>query len=526
MQTTSMSYRTIQAHNLMAYEFSQVEGNFASLSESDLKSAIPSGMSYQDFQEQLRNGCLVLLSDVPSIPLIIRDRDEWGNQHWRLNPEIESNLSSLAPKAYTARMELVNHGVGSSYTGSIRASLSVEPYIEQESVKLSVKERYAKQCRENHLNSERAWAKLQEEKKQEKALNQKFALGWMQADATQPQKELWANLFTADTTSEQKQRVKKYNSHLNEPVRQGEIVLLPTHDPATTEEKQKLSDLQEEAKVASTELAKLSDEEITTVYRHFELLDYYASNGLKYVLDNGLPSDQYAYTSIGVSAIASGIESHLKNVRNIIEEINDLYTAQVAMASRTGGINYGSFIAERAALFDKLDRSFTRFSTRAINIPAFRQVKQSLNLSTKSVIHNADEIIKTGIVPNLGRRLGNIAIGISAARGIGYVGLGLGVTSAVNSIYEACNVNSSGNCGKTTTREVSGFLGGWIVGGMVADIALGNVLLVLGTASAPVIAIASVGAFVVGGVIGGALGASAGKGLGDTVYDIYEWVVE
>lgn len=84
MQTTSMSYRTIQAHNLMAYEFSQVEGNFASLSESDLKSAIPSGMSYQDFQEQLRNGCLVLLSDVPSIPLIIRDRDEWGNQHWRL----------------------------------------------------------------------------------------------------------------------------------------------------------------------------------------------------------------------------------------------------------------------------------------------------------------------------------------------------------------------------------------------------------------------------------------------------------
>jgi outer membrane lipoprotein SlyB len=52
------------------------------------------------------------------------------------------------------------------------------------------------------------------------------------------------------------------------------------------------------------------------------------------------------------------------------------------------------------------------------------------------------------------------------------------------------------------------------------------VLLVLSTASAPVIAIASIGAFVAGGAIGGTLGSAAGKGLGDTVYDIYEWIVE
>jgi hypothetical protein len=521
-----MSYKTIQVYNLMAYEFAQVEGDFMSLRESDVKSVIPSGMSFQAFLEQLSSGHQVLLTDVPSIPLLIQDRDEWGNQYWRVNPAIESNIDSLAQKAYTERMELVNHGVGSFYSGSVNALVYTEPYIESAPVKLSLKERYEKQCRENHLNSEKTWAMPQERKAQEKAQAQQFSLGWMQVELTQSQQDLWASLFTSDTTTTQQQLVKKYNTHLNEPVRQGEIVILPTSEPTTDKEKQSLTELQEEAKAASTELAKLSDEEVATVYRHFELLDYYASNGLKYIRDNGLPSDQYAYASVGVSAVAAGIESHLKNIRNIIQEINSLYVTQVAMASRTGGINYGSFVAERAALLNKLDQSFTRFSSRAINIPAFRQVKKSLRLSTKSVIHNADDIIKKGIVPNLGKRIGNVAVGITSARGIGYVGLGLGVASGVSNIYEACNVNGSGNCGQTTTREVGGFLGGWIGGGLAADVALGCVLLVLSTASAPVIAIASIGAFVAGGAIGGTLGSAAGKGLGDTVYDIYEWIVE
>jgi len=60
-----------------------------------------------------------------------------------------------------------------------------------------------------------------------------FSLGWMQVDSTQPQADLWASLFTSETTAEQQNRVKKYNAHLNEPVRPGEIVLLPTAEPST-----------------------------------------------------------------------------------------------------------------------------------------------------------------------------------------------------------------------------------------------------------------------------------------------------
>lgn len=75
-------------------------------------------------------------------------------------------------------------------------------------------------------------------------------------------------------------------------------------------------------------------------------------------------------------------------------EINDLYTAQVAMSSRTGGMNYGAFIAERAELFKKLDGSFALLSKRTVQIPIYRQIKRNLKLSTKSVIHNSDEILK------------------------------------------------------------------------------------------------------------------------------------
>lgn len=143
-----MNYQTIQIHNLMRYEFAQVEGDFAALRESDVKSVIPAGMRFADFLEQLRSGHQVLLTDVPSIPLLIRDRDEWGNQYWRVNPDIEPQLDGLANKAYTARVELVNHGIGSTYPGNVNASVYTEPYVEREPVKLSLQQRLLRQRQE------------------------------------------------------------------------------------------------------------------------------------------------------------------------------------------------------------------------------------------------------------------------------------------------------------------------------------------------------------------------------------------
>ncbi|ENM3836813.1 hypothetical protein ACOA8B_003428 [Vibrio cholerae] len=399
---------------------------------------------------------------------------------------------------------------------------SVQSFLKPEPIQETTREKVERQRKERLEQSEKDWVKLQDQQKN----TEEFMLGWMQNTVTQPQAQLWANLFTVETSEEQKQFIKQCNAHLNNPVREGEIVIVPTTKPTSEQEKKALADLQEDAQAASTELAKLTDELVATVNRHLELLDYYANQAFAKIKQDGLPSDYYAYASLGVGMVTAGVEQRLKNISDVLLEINDLYASQVAMASRTGGINYGPFVAERAELFKKLDGSFAGLSKRSVKLPIYTQVKRNLKLSTKSVIHNADEILKTGFVKNLGKRIANVSIGITAAKGVGYVGLVLGAASGANNIYEACKVDSTGNCGQVSTREVAGFIGGTYLGSKLGALAVGTTLLVLGTASAPVVAIASVGAFVAGGAIGGIVGTTVGKEAGDIAYSVYEWIVE
>ncbi|WP_236733509.1 hypothetical protein [Aliivibrio fischeri] len=86
------------------------------------------------------------------------------------------------------------------------------------------------------------------------------------------------------------------------------------------------------------------------------------------------------------------------------------------------------------------------------------------------------------------KRIGNIAIGISAPRGLGYVGLLIGANSAMDNIYQACKVDSSGDCGKTTAREVVRFVDG-AVGGIKA--VSGIALVISVTASVPALTVAA-----------------------------------
>lgn len=396
---------------------------------------------------------------------------------------------------------------------------SVQSFLKPEPIQETTREKVERQRKERQEQSEKDWAKLQDQQKNA----EEFMLGWMQNTVTQPQAQLWTDLFTAETSEEQKQFIKQCNVHLNNPVREGEIVIVPTTKPTSEQEKKALADLQEDAQAASTELAKLTDEQVATVNRHLELLDYYANQAFAKIKQDGLPSDYYAYASLGVGMATAGVEQRLKNISDVLLEINDLYASQVAMASRTGGINYGPFVAERAELFKKLDGSFAGLSKRSVKLPIYTQVKRNLKLSTKSVIHNADEILKTGFVKNLGKRIANVSIGITAAKGVGYVGLVLGAASGVNNIYEACKVDSTGNCGKTTSVEIGGFIGGLVVGGKLATWAVGGALLLVGTASAPIVAVASIGAFIAGGSIGGIMGSTAGKFTGEI---FYEWITE
>ncbi|TLE29157.1 hypothetical protein D2925_16520, partial [Vibrio cholerae] len=97
---------------------------------------------------------------------------------------------------------------------------SVQSLLRPEPIQETTREKVERQRKERQEQSEKDWAKLQDQQKNA----EEFMLGWMQNTVTQPQAQLWTDLFTAETSEEQKQFIKQCNVHLNNPVREGEIV--------------------------------------------------------------------------------------------------------------------------------------------------------------------------------------------------------------------------------------------------------------------------------------------------------------
>ncbi|MGY5540331.1 T6SS effector antibacterial DNase [Vibrio brasiliensis] len=126
-----MGYKTVELIHLMAHEFQQVEGDFDSLSESELKEVTPSGMGYDRFIEQLQQGHLLLLNDSPRVPLLIKESDGLDHSDWELNPHVRDNLDPLAQKALLTRTQMSGSGSASSATQStsLHPPLPMPPYV-------------------------------------------------------------------------------------------------------------------------------------------------------------------------------------------------------------------------------------------------------------------------------------------------------------------------------------------------------------------------------------------------------------
>ncbi|MCG9683549.1 hypothetical protein L1D31_13315 [Vibrio sp. Isolate23] len=366
-----------------------------------------------------------------------------------------------------------------------------------------------------------------------------FEMGFCQVTYSQPKEEVFTSLFTSETPAIAKEAIRKYNAHLNNPVRQGEIVIIVSEEPTEEEDKIKLSYLIEDAQAASEALIKLTEEEVATAYRYFELLDHKVSQAgdylidevfpptSKYIIDNAKLSDNYAIASLGVGAAAASVESRLTYINSILAEMNDLYIREVAVANRMGNMNNGVFLAERAKLLSKLDDGLTSLTKRSVQIPAFRQIKKNLGLSTRSTIHNADEIIAKGVVPHLGRRIARVSLAIMGSKAAGWLGVGLGAASAVNNIHDACMLQENGECGKTSVKEVAGLYGGY-VGGIKGGAAGVTIALAIvgAAASAPVIAIAVIVGGGIGAAVGGITYSTAAKIAAEGVYEFGEFIYE
>ncbi|OOF24680.1 hypothetical protein BZJ17_00150 [Salinivibrio sp. IB574] len=133
-----MTYKLVQLTELMAYEFSQVEGDISSLSERDVSSIIPDGVSFSQFKEKLDSGEYVLLTDAPKQSAMVHDS---VNKIWSVAPSTNTTLSPQAQSALSARANQSGNvaagatGSGSANDSSQAATTNIEDTYVPEPVK-------------------------------------------------------------------------------------------------------------------------------------------------------------------------------------------------------------------------------------------------------------------------------------------------------------------------------------------------------------------------------------------------------
>lgn len=124
----NVSYRVVPITELMAYEFAQAEADFHYLSQSDLSGVLTkSKLSLEQLKDQLRDGHLVLLSDNPSIPILVRDDDGMGMKSWVMNEAAKGRLTPVAQNALLARTRMSGRGAA-SVSRRLHPPLPMPPY--------------------------------------------------------------------------------------------------------------------------------------------------------------------------------------------------------------------------------------------------------------------------------------------------------------------------------------------------------------------------------------------------------------
>ena len=157
-----------------------------------------------------------------------------------------------------------------------------------------------------------------------------------------------------------------------------------------------------------------------------------------------------------------------------------------------------------------------------INIGDHPQIKHTLGLSSKSIIHNWDTVTAKGEVPELGRRIGQAAKMAKGAKAVGWLAVGVDGIIAVDNIKQACTGNDTSQCEVVSYKEAGGLTGSALFGGYGGSagsaIATGIALFLgVSTGGVAIVAIGFIGAGV--GAYGGSkIGDSAGEAFGEMVY--------
>lgn len=154
-----MSLRVVKTSELLAHEFSKVEGGIRQLDARDLEKLIPLGMSLERFNSQLYDGHIVLLNDSPIVPAFRALKGSSGEVSWSLSPTVSHCFSPLAQNALSARTKIrggIAEGGQSKQLSPPEPEYKPEPIVDErpESPSFDYEFRFEVACSEEALAHE------------------------------------------------------------------------------------------------------------------------------------------------------------------------------------------------------------------------------------------------------------------------------------------------------------------------------------------------------------------------------------
>ncbi|TVO32114.1 PAAR domain-containing protein [Vibrio algivorus] len=361
--------------------------------------------------------------------------------------------------------------------------------------------------------------------------DEEFMLGWGMCQEEDATNAFILSLFESQPDPKINALFRIHNQHLTTPVRKGDMYVMLNKEPTKPEDIQALNDLKFQVQSANAGLKQLSKEERAVVIDRLPLLDHAVmseEHNDQSEIKTGYPF--LANSSAGIGVLSTAVGQRLKDVSTSLNNINDLYMKHVAPLNNRSSIPL-EFYAMRQIQFKALDNSLERLTMAKLDIPQYHKIAKTLNLSTKSIVHHSDEILKAGYASQLlGQRIEYLAKLSKGVKSAGYVGVALEAINRGSQIVDACSENADGQCKEVSFTQGSG-LAGSVVGGTIFGLATQTViaagtgvLITIGvTVSAPVVGIVSIVAVTAssfyGGNIGGDLGESVGKWIYKTVED-------
>ena len=417
------------------------------------------------------------------------------------------------------------HGILDS-NGMVSSSLSCSFHFKMELIQANgkVRPRYGLRLAEESEDVVAEYSPepvVPETVSKEDNIKTEFSLGWMLVKKGEKKDDILKGLYPAKEQADKRLFIDRYNEHLGDYVRRGEIVVLPTTDPVSQEDIDKLKVVKAEALAAHRGLHSLPEEESNAVATHIPLLDYAVANEKKPT--GGLTNAGQQVATWG-GAINTGIGGQLQQMQSILNELDAEYIANADFIKKNKVLP-DSLKDFRRSSFKKLDTRFHEMAFKSVGIETFPKVKHTLGLSTKSIVNNADELCAGGSVEALGQRSALIADIAKAGKWLGRGMVALDVTTSVSTVYEATQTEG-GDAARVASVETGRVAMGYWGGELGASAATG--LLGLLGCSNPV-----TGLFVVllaaGG--GGWIGGKGGELVGEVLYDldssdVWDWTAE